>query len=94
MAGFRTIMMFITWAIAFAWGFGWLSWPWLAVCFLLGWARGVLFAGERVPGGDFQQLSDTEFRTSSRVVMASTVLTVMPIAVWGGLGALASWFIH
>jgi len=93
MAGFRTIMMFITWAIAFAWGFGWLSWPWLAVCFLLGWARGVLFAGERIPDGDFQGQTDVEFQLSSRIVWMSTLLTLLPIAIWGGIGKLLAWAI-
>lgn len=94
MAGIRTILMFITWAIAFCWGFGWITWPWLAACFLMGWARGVLFAGERIPQGDFQQQSDPEFRQSSRLVWMSTLLTILPIGIWGGIGKGLSLLIH
>lgn len=86
----RTILMFITWGISFAWGFGWLSWPWLALCFLFGYMRGVLFMGDRIPGGDFQQQTAEEFRLSTRVVWMSALLTVLPIAIWGGVGKLVS----
>ena len=89
----RTLLMFITWGVAFAWGIGWISWPWLALCFLLGYARGVLFMGERIPDGDFQKQSDDEFRLSSRVVMMSALLSVIPIAIWGGLGKAIRLFL-
>lgn len=86
----RMVLMLATWAVAFSWGYGWLSWPWLALCFLFGYMRGVLFMGERVPGGNFQGLPDEEFRKTSKVVWWSTLMSLLPIAIWGGIGKLVS----
>lgn len=87
----RTLLMFLTWGVAFAVGFGWISWPWLALCFLFGYMRGILFASSRYGVDDFRQMDEGTFRLSQHVVMISTALTILPILIWGGIGLGARW---
>jgi hypothetical protein len=71
-------------------GFGWLSWPWLAACFALGYGRGVLVMGDRTTDGDFTSSSDEHLAQTSRVAKLSAAMTVIPVGVFFTLGMLAS----
>lgn len=90
----RTLLMFLTWGVAFAVGVGWISWPWLALCFLFGYARGIMFTSSRYGVDDFRQMDSDTFRVAQRVVFFSTAMTVLPIVIWGGIGLFVRWLMN
>ena len=84
--------MLATWALAFICGLGVISAWWLIGCFILGFARGLHFAGRNLPSGDFREQTPEQFALSTKLALFSTAFTIIAVVIWFAIGYGAKSF--